>query len=133
MSHLDNHRIPASRQREVPRKGLNWIGKSMKRVEDPRLLTGKGRYVDDIILPNMGHAAFLRSPHAHAKIKSINTKKAEALEGVIVVVTGAHAAMVMGPTATFWCTMPWRWTACVTLVKPLSVLLPRAATLLKTP
>jgi CO/xanthine dehydrogenase Mo-binding subunit len=101
MSHLDNHRIPPSRQREVPRKGLSWIGKSMKRVEDPRLLTGKGRYVDDIVLPNMAHAAFLRSPHAHARIKSIDISKAEALEGVIVVVTGAHAATVMGPTATF--------------------------------
>jgi CO/xanthine dehydrogenase Mo-binding subunit len=101
MSHLDNHRIPASRQRETPRKGLNWIGKSMKRVEDPRLLTGKGRYVDDIVLPNMAHAAFLRSPHAHAKIKSIDISKAEALEGVVVVVTGARAAEVMGPTATF--------------------------------
>jgi hypothetical protein len=41
MSHLDNHQIPNSRQREVPRKGLEWIGKSMKRVEDPRLLTGR--------------------------------------------------------------------------------------------
>jgi CO/xanthine dehydrogenase Mo-binding subunit len=101
MSHLDNHQIPNSRQREVPRKGLEWIGKSMKRVEDPRLLTGKGRYIDDIVLPNMAHAAFLRSPHAHAKIISIDTSKAEALEGVIVVVTGAHAATVMGPTATF--------------------------------
>jgi CO/xanthine dehydrogenase Mo-binding subunit len=101
MSHLDNHHIPASRQREVPSKGLKWIGKSMKRVEDPRILTGKGRYIDDIVLPNMAHAAILRSPHAHARIKSIDTSKAEALEGVVLVLTGAQSAELVGPTATF--------------------------------
>ena len=101
MSHLDNHYIPASKQREIPREGLNWIGKSMKRVEDPRILAGKGRYVDDVVLPHMAHAAVLRSPHAHARIKSINTSKAEALPGVILVITGAQAAEVTGPVATF--------------------------------
>jgi hypothetical protein len=91
MSHLDNHYIPASKQREAPGQGLNWIGKSMKRVEDPRMLAGKGRYIDDIVLPNMAHAAVLRSPHAHARIKSIDTAKAEALPGVVLVMTGAQA------------------------------------------
>ena len=62
MSHLDNHYIPASKQREAPGQSLNWIGKSMKRVEDPRLLAGKGRYVDDVVLPNMAHAAVLPMP-----------------------------------------------------------------------
>ena len=56
--------IPPSRQREKPGQSLKWIGKSMKRVEDPRLLTGQGRYIDDIDLPNMLHAAVLRSPTA---------------------------------------------------------------------
>ena len=101
MSHLDNHHIPASKQREAPRQGLNWIGKSMKRVEDPRILAGKGRYVDDIVLPNMAHTAVLRSPHAHAKIKSIDTSKAEALPGVVLVITGAQAAELTGPVASF--------------------------------
>ena len=68
--------IPPSRQREKPGQNLKWIGKSMKRVEDPRLLTGQGRYIDDIDLPNMLHAAVLRSPRAHAKIKSIDTRAA---------------------------------------------------------
>jgi CO/xanthine dehydrogenase Mo-binding subunit len=101
MSHLDNHHIPASKQREAPRQGLNWIGKSMKRVEDPRILAGKGRYVDDVVLPNMAHAAVLRSPYAHARILSIDASKAEALPGVILVMTGAQAAEVTGPVATF--------------------------------
>ena len=54
--------IPPSRQREKPGQPLKWIGKNIKRVEDPRLLTGQGRYIDDIDLPNMLHAAVLRSP-----------------------------------------------------------------------
>jgi len=59
-------RIPKSRRKEPPRGAYRWIGRSMKRVEDPRLLTGCGTYIDDIHLPNMAHAAMLRSPHAHA-------------------------------------------------------------------
>jgi CO/xanthine dehydrogenase Mo-binding subunit len=101
VSHLDNHHIPPSKQREVPRKGLAWIGKSMKRVEDPRILVGKGRYIDDVALPNMAHAAVLRSPYAHARIKSIDTSRAEVLPGVILVMTGAQAAEVVGPVASF--------------------------------
>ena len=61
-SHLEDHVIPASRQREKARGNLKWIGQDMKRVEDPRLLTGKGKYIDDIELPNMAHAAVLGSP-----------------------------------------------------------------------
>ena len=60
-SHLEDHVIPASRQREKARGNLKWIGQDMKRVEDPRLLTGKGKYIDDIDLPNMAHAAVLGS------------------------------------------------------------------------
>src|SRR5215813_11344389 len=68
--------IPPSRQREKPGQQLKWIGKNIKRVEDPRLLTGQGRYIDDIDLPNMLHAAVLRSTRAHARIKSIDVTAA---------------------------------------------------------
>ena len=71
--------IPPSRQREKPGQPLKWIGKNIKRVEDPRLLTGQGRYIDDIELPNMLHAAVLRSTRAHARIKSIDVSAAAAL------------------------------------------------------
>jgi carbon-monoxide dehydrogenase large subunit len=64
------------------------IGESIKRKEDNRFLHGKGNYVDDTILPNMLHMAILRSPHAHARIKSIDTAAASAKPGVIAVVTG---------------------------------------------
>ncbi|MCQ4633534.1 xanthine dehydrogenase family protein molybdopterin-binding subunit [Shinella sp. CPCC 100929] len=63
------------------------FGQSIKRKEDPAFLTGKGRYVDDIELPNMAHAAFVRSPLAHAKIKSIDASAARAMDGVIAVIT----------------------------------------------
>src|SRR5260370_37264764 len=73
----------------------------MKRVEDPRLLTGCGTYIDDIHLPNMAHAAMLRSPHAHARITSIDTSRAKTLPGVILVMTGAEAAQMTGPLPCF--------------------------------
>jgi CO/xanthine dehydrogenase Mo-binding subunit len=93
--------VPAPRRTEGPRADLKWIGQNMKRVEDPRLLTGKGKYVDDVVVPGMAHAALLRSPFAHARIKSIDVSKAQALPGVIVVVTGKEFAETTGPTATF--------------------------------
>jgi CO/xanthine dehydrogenase Mo-binding subunit len=94
-------RIPRSRQKEAPRGAYRWIGHSMKRVEDPRLMTGHGAYVDDIHLPSMVHAAVLRSPHAHARIKSIDTSGAAALPGVVLVMTGAEAAEKAGPLPCF--------------------------------
>src|SRR5215813_9872191 len=64
------------------------IGRSVRRVEDPVLITGKGCYVDDIQLPGMLHMAFLRSPYPHAKILSIQTSAAQAMPGVVAIVTG---------------------------------------------
>jgi carbon-monoxide dehydrogenase large subunit len=64
------------------------IGESIKRKEDARFLRGQGHYVDDFVLPNMAHMAILRSPHAHARIKSIDTSAAGSKPGVIAVVTG---------------------------------------------
>ena len=93
--------LDKSRQTEQPRDAYKWIGKDMKRVEDPRLLAGKGIYIDDVQLPKMAHAAVLRSPHAHARIMSIDTSKAKNSPGVILVMTGAEAAEVTGPTASF--------------------------------
>src|SRR5436309_3534585 len=61
----------------------------MKRIEDPRLIKGVGTFTDDIRLPDLVHAAILRSPHAHARILSIDTAAAKALPGVIAVLVGA--------------------------------------------
>ena len=68
------------------------IGQAVRRVEDARFLTGSGRYVDDIVLPGMCHGVVLLSPHAHAKIKTIDVSKAKAAPGVLLVLTGADAA-----------------------------------------
>ena len=68
------------------------IGARVKRKEDHRFITGKGRYTDDINLKGQTYAYFVRSPHAHATIKSINKKKAQAAPGVIAVLDGADVA-----------------------------------------
>ena len=65
------------------------LGKSVKRVEDRRLITGGGRYVDDIKLQSMTYCAILRSPYAHANIRSIDTSAAKAMPGVLDVMVGA--------------------------------------------
>jgi carbon-monoxide dehydrogenase large subunit len=68
------------------------IGASVRRVEDQRFITGKGQYVDDINRPGQSYAVFVRSPHAHAAIKSIDPKAALASSGVLGVFTGADLA-----------------------------------------
>ncbi|HEX5825804.1 MAG TPA: xanthine dehydrogenase family protein molybdopterin-binding subunit [Candidatus Limnocylindrales bacterium] len=65
------------------------LGESIKRVEDPRFITGHGRYLDDIKLTGMTHLAILRSPYAHANIKSIDTSAAKSMPGVLAVIVGA--------------------------------------------
>ncbi|TIL37985.1 xanthine dehydrogenase family protein molybdopterin-binding subunit [Mesorhizobium sp.] len=68
--------------------GIEGVGARVARKEDKRFITGAGRYVDDMVVPGMKHAAFVRSPHAHAEIKKIDVKKAQAMPGVIGVLTG---------------------------------------------
>ncbi len=76
------------------------IGQPVPRVEDPRFITGRGRYVDDFELPHQCYAVQIMSPHAHARIKSIDTAKAKAADGVLAVLTGADLkADNIGPLA----------------------------------
>ncbi|HUZ74039.1 MAG TPA: xanthine dehydrogenase family protein molybdopterin-binding subunit [Stellaceae bacterium] len=65
------------------------LGQGVPRFEDLRLLRGGGRYVDDLVLPRMAHGVVLRSPHAHARIRSIDTRAAKEAPGVLAVLTGA--------------------------------------------
>lgn len=65
------------------------LGAPVKRVEDPKFITGRGRYLDDIRLGEMAHLAILRSPYAHANVRSVDTSAAKAAPGVIAVFTGA--------------------------------------------
>ena len=63
------------------------IGQPVKRVEDQRFITGRGRYVDDISLPQQSYGVVVMSPHGHARIKKIDTSKAKKAEGVLAVLT----------------------------------------------
>jgi 2-furoyl-CoA dehydrogenase large subunit len=75
-----------------------WIGKSVPRVEDGRLLTGRGTFIDDHPpVANAGHAAIVRSPHAHARILGYDVTAALAMEGVVGVITGADVAQACKP------------------------------------
>jgi len=83
--------------------GAPLIGARIQRKEDYRFLTGAGQYTDDVTLPRQTHAAFVRSPHAHAKIKSINAAKAKAAPGVLAVYTGEDiAAAKLGGLPCGW-------------------------------
>lgn len=75
----------------------SYIGKVVPRPNLDRLMQGRGLYVSDIDLPRMGHVAFLRSPHAHAKIIGIDATEARRVPGVIAVVTGEELATVITP------------------------------------
>ena len=74
-----------------------FTGQSVKRVEDDRILRGRGRYVDDIRLPGMVHAVFLRSTIAHGRLLSVDIEQARSLPGVVAVVTGAELAELTNP------------------------------------
>src|SRR5258707_10520182 len=75
----------------------SYVGRSVTRPNARRLAQGRGQYVDDIVLPRMVHVAYVRSPHAHARIVKIGTKKAVAMPGVVRIVTGAEIALVVKP------------------------------------
>src|SRR6187200_3377119 len=73
------------------------VGQRVKRREDPRLIQGRGTYVDDVKIAGMQHIAFKRSDIAHGKIKSIDVSAAEAMDGVEAVFTGAQIAKFLAP------------------------------------
>ncbi|MGB6653477.1 MAG: xanthine dehydrogenase family protein molybdopterin-binding subunit, partial [Xanthobacteraceae bacterium] len=75
----------------------SYIGRSVPRPNLARLTQGRGQYVTDVVLPRMVHVAFVRSPHAHARIKSIATAEAKKAPGVVAVVAGAGLAKVITP------------------------------------
>src|SRR3954452_20830436 len=75
----------------------SYIGRSVPRPNLTRLTEGRGQYVSDVTLPRMAHVAFVRSPHAHARIVSIETEAAKKAPGVIAVVTGPELAAVITP------------------------------------
>jgi aerobic carbon-monoxide dehydrogenase large subunit len=81
--------------------GARYFGAAVKRREDPRFLRGEGRFVDDVTLPGLLHAAFLRSPHAHARVAAIRTETAAAMPGVVRVFTFTDLERWMKPLPLF--------------------------------
>lgn len=77
--------------------GARNVGARVKRAEDPRILTGRGRYIDDVVLPGMLHGAFLRSTVAHGRLRSIDVSAARELPGVVAVFTGEDIAALSTP------------------------------------
>src|SRR6267154_2122813 len=73
------------------------VGQRVRRREDPRLIRGRGTYVDDIALVGMQHMAFKRSDVAHGRIRSVDTRAAKAIPGVEAVFTGAEIAKFLAP------------------------------------
>lgn len=79
---------------------MSYVGQSMKRFEDPRLLTGNGAFVGDLTLPDMLYAAVARSQHAHARLRRVEVSAARAVPGVVAVLTGADIAGVLSGIPT---------------------------------
>lgn len=98
MTTMDRPDAPPVRTHKADRK---WVGQSIRRVEDPKFLRGRGGYIGDMTVTGMLHAAVLRSPHAHARITGIDTAEALAAPGVHAVITGAQAAELCDPLPDF--------------------------------
>lgn len=98
-----------------------FVGARVRRVEDRRLLTGRGQYVDDVVVPDMAHAAFVRSPWPHALIRGMDTTRAAALPGVYAILTGADIAAITNPLMGMLSLPglydPWHWALAVDRVR----------------
>jgi carbon-monoxide dehydrogenase large subunit len=86
--------------------GVKYFGAAVRRREDPRFLRGEARYVDDVRLPGLLHAAFLRSPHAHARILAIRPEAAAGMPGVVALFTHADLARWLTPLPLFGAVPP---------------------------
>src|SRR5215470_17170008 len=90
-----------------------FVGRSILRREDQRLLTGRGQFIADIVLPRMLHAVFVRSPVAHGRIKKIDVARAAAAPGVTLAMSGAELARMLPPAPDAQLALPSKWRALV--------------------
>ena len=91
--------------------GTAYVGRSLLRREDRRLLTGRGQFVADLELPRMLHAAFVRSPLAHARIRSVDLSRAAAAPGVVLALSGADLVQELPPLPDTQLSLPSKWTS----------------------
>jgi aerobic carbon-monoxide dehydrogenase large subunit len=95
-----------------PRK-TTFVGQSIPRREDRRLLTGRGQFIGDLDLPHMLHAVFVRSPVAHARIRGVDLSRAAAAPGVVYALSGAELAKLLPPVPDTQLSLPSKWTTLV--------------------
>src|SRR5262245_30105530 len=93
----------------VDAQSSRFVGRSMQRREDSRLLTGRGQFIADLTLPGILHAVFVRSQIAHGRIRSIDVAKAAAMPGVVHVLTGADLLRILPPVAGAQLSLPSKW------------------------
>ena len=106
-----------------------YVGRRVQRNEDPRLLTGQALFVDDVQIPGMLHAAFLRSEYAHARLNSIDTSAAKAREGVVAVWTAEDMGSFWKPgphslssaSSVSHVSLPHKWPASRSATSPSSM------------
>src|SRR3984893_4831369 len=90
-----------------------FVGRSLLRREDQRLLTGQGQYIADLMLPRMLHAVFIRSDVAHARIIAVDLNRAAAAPGVVYVLSGVDLVRILPPVSDPQLSLPKKWTAAV--------------------
>jgi carbon-monoxide dehydrogenase large subunit len=96
----------------VPKKA-SFVGRSILRREDHRLLTGRGQFIADLQLPHMLHAAFVRSPVAHARIRAVDLSRAAVAPGVAYVLSGADLMQLLPPVPDTQLSLPRKWTTLI--------------------
>src|SRR5437773_5514916 len=90
-----------------------YVGHSLLRREDRRLLTGQGQFIADLVLPRMLHAVLLRSPVAHARIRSVDLSRAIAAPGVALALDGADLLQLLPPVPEGQISLPRKWTSVI--------------------
>ena len=90
--------------------GPSYVGRSLLRREDRRLLRGQGQFIADLVLPRMLHAVLVRSPVAHARIRSVDLSRAAAAPGVVLALNGADLLQLLPPVPEGQISLPSKWT-----------------------
>src|ERR1700748_984746 len=90
--------------------GTPYVGRSLLRREDRRLLTGQGQFVADLVLPRLLHAVLVRSPVAHARIRAVDLSRAKASPGVVEALNGADLLQLLPPVPEGQISLPPKWT-----------------------
>jgi carbon-monoxide dehydrogenase large subunit len=93
--------------------GPPYVGRSLLRREDRRLLTGQGQFIADMVFPRMLYAVVVRSPVAHARIRSVDLTRARVMPGVVIALTGADLLQLLPPVPEGQISMPSKWTTVI--------------------